>query len=614
MTRESDPFGGPSPIEQSPDHQALAALLLDPSPPFDVDWQTPAHAMRLEERLDRLARLKAIVPDENTQRESLTHDRTLENYIRLALHSAGDRATLNTFLEHVEGALDSGAEGSEMLAQQVFWIWAPVAEIADLQDHKAMLEDKALRILKPEDYEQLERDFEAIDLEGGLLGETRAEIIELIDTLDIDERFSYELQHRAKSKFSAWRKLELEGRSDAEVFDLMGFRIIIDGGDESTAIGQLRYILAAMEDYYESSPQWRMDYIANPKPNGYQSLHQTFTLPNGQTFELQLRTRAMQDESKTGGAHHHQIYDATYKVVPGKIRKNFVKVPRLYQWRNLASLHIEEHGGRTEGILGDKILFFKDDGNLHMTEAGANALDASYAVHNRRALKTRAVSRNGRPMALIEEVNHGDVLGIDYHAEYPTDESRLHRHRLLMTTDLGRRSVEKYMRRLHADSLQDAGRLVVNTMVEELELDDPLSVLNEADRARLAQKAGVPSFEKLLEIIGAGTRGGKPGRIVNVIRVRSGFSAKLAKDEPERRQMPLSDRQVLERVEVPNRDAAPICRVAGCCSGAIHLNDDVLARPSAHHYGVMQLHRTDCGNVENLEGGLLCGWKTEPLK
>lgn len=582
--------------------------MLDPTPPFDVDWQTPAHEMRLPQRLDRLARLKAILPEENAEKENITHDRTLENYIRLALHSAGDRATLDTFLEHVEATLDSGEEGTDMLAQQVFWIWAPAAEITDLREHKNLLEDKALKALRPDDYGRLERDYEAIDLEGGLLSETRAEINEVIDSLGIDERFSWELQHRAKSRYSAWRKLQLEGRSDAQVFDLMGFRVIIDGGDEPMAIGQCRYILAAMEDYFESSPEWRMDYIANPKPNGYQSLHQTFTLPGGQTFELQLRTRAMQDQAKAGGALHHQVYDATHKVVPGKIRRNFVKVPRLYQWRNFASLYVQENGGRTEGILGDDILFFKDDGNLYLLPSGANALDASFAVHTRRALKTRAITRNGRPMALSEGMDHGDVLSIDYHDTYPTDVSRLDRQRLLMTTALGRRSVERYKRLLQADRLQAAGRSVVAAMVAELGVEDPLSVLDEDDRSRLAQKAGVPTFEKLLEVIGAGHRSGKPGRVVNLIRIRSGLAPVLAKDEPER-QMPLSDRQVLERVNVPNRNAAPICRVAGCCSGAIRLEDEVLARPSAHHYGVMQIHRTDCDNVASLEGAMICEWK-----
>lgn len=608
MAREPGPFGGPSPIERSPDHQALAALLLDPTPPFDVDWQTPAHELRPAERLERLARLKAILPSENAEKEKLTHDRTLENYIRLALHSAGDTGTLDTFLSHVEGTLNGGGEGSEMLAQQVFWIWAPVAEIADLHGHKTLLEDTALRVLKPDDYARLERDYEAVDLERGLLSETRAEIKELIDSLGIEEPFSYELQHRSKSKYSAWRKIQLEGRSDAQVFDLMGFRVIIDGGDESMAIGQCRYILAAMEDYFESSPEWRMDYIANPKPNGYQSLHQTFTLPNGQTFELQLRTRAMQDQAEAGGAHTHQVYDAARKVVPGKIRRNFIKVPKLYRWRNLASLNIQENGGRTEGILGDEILFFKDDGNMYLIPAGANALDASYAVHSRRALKTRAINRNGRPMELAEGVNHGDVLSISYHNAYPTDVFRLDRQRLLMTTPLGQRAVERYKRRLQADRLQALGRSIVITMLPELEADDPLSVLSEKDRSRLAQNAGVPTFEKLLEIIGAGQRGGKPGRVANLIRVRSGLSPDLAKERRDR-QMPLSDRQVLERVDVPNRDATPICRIAGCCSGTIRLNDDVLARPSRHHHGVMQLHRTDCGNVESLEGAMLCDWK-----
>ncbi len=606
MTHDTGRFGPPA-AEYSPVYQDLARLLLDPTPPFNLDWQTPAHELRPVDRLARLAGLKAILPAGNAEKEKITHDKTLENYIRMGLHSAGDQGTVDTFLSHVEATLDSGAEGTEMLAQQVFWIWAPAAEVADLHSHKNRLEDTALRILEPDAYAQLERDYQAIDLETGLLRDTRAEVAELIGSLDIKQPFSYVLQHRSKSKYSAWRKMQLDKRDDTQVFDLMGFRVIIDGGDEAMAIGQCRYILGAMEEYFESSPEWRMDYIAEPKPNGYQSLHQTFTLPNGQSFELQLRTQAMQDQTKAGGALTHQAYDAMHKVVPGKIRRNFVKVPKLYRWRDEASLYMQVHGGRTDGILGDNILFFKDDGNMYLLPADATALDASYTVHTRRALKTWTITNNGRPIEFSDGVSHGDVLGFRYHNRYPTDVSGLDRHRMLMKTRTGRTAVEKYKRSLQANELRALGQLVVLSMLPKMNVDDPLSALSEKDRSRLAQSAGVPSFDKLLEVIGMGQKSGKPGRVANMIRLRSGLALDIDRDRINK-SVPLSDQQVLEHVEVPNRGAVPICRVAGCCSGEIRFADEVLARPSELHYGVMQIHRTDCNNVATLEGAIICGW------
>jgi GTP pyrophosphokinase len=607
MTHDKGRFGPPS-TEQSPDHQAVEQLLLEPTAPFAIDWQTPAHELRLPERLSRLAGLKAMLPGDNAEKEKVTHDQTLENYIRLALDSAGDRSTIDTFLHHVEATLESDKDDVQMLAQQAFWIWAPVAEVADLGDHKARLEDVALRVLRPSDYHQLERDFQAISPEQGLLKNTREEIEEVIDSLDIPPQFSYELQNRSKSKYSAWRKIQLEERDNAQIFDLMGFRVIIDGGDESMAIGQCRYILGAMEEYFESSPEWRMDYIASPKPNGYQSLHQTFTLPTGQSFELQLRTRAMHDQTKTGGALTHQAYDAMHKVVPGKVRRTFVKVPKLYRWRDEATLFMQEHGGRTEGILGDNILFFKDDGNLYLLANDATALDASYAVHSRRALKTRTIKRNGQPIEFSDTVNHGDCLGLLYHNQYPTDVSRLDRQRLIMATRNGRTAIEKYKRRLQADKLRSIGHGVISEMLPDLQIDDPLALLSEDDRSKLARGAGMPSFEKLLEIIGDGQKNGKPGRIANLIRVRSGISPIIDRERTAEK-TPLSDKQVLEHIRLPNRDASPICRIAGCCSGAIRLDDPVFARPSELHHGVMQLHRTDCNNVTNLEEGILCEWE-----
>jgi (p)ppGpp synthase/HD superfamily hydrolase len=177
-----------------------------------------------------------------------------------------------------------------------------------------------------------------------------------------------------------------------------------------------------------------------------------------------------------------------------------------------------------------------------------------------------------------------------------------------MATRNGRTAIEKYKRRLQADKLRSIGHGVISEMLPDLQIDDPLALLSEDDRSKLARGAGMPSFEKLLEIIGDGQKNGKPGRIANLIRVRGGISPIIDRERTAEK-TPLSDKQVLEHIRLPNRDASPICRIAGCCSGAIRLDDPVFARPSELHHGVMQLHRTDCNNVTNLEEGILCEWE-----
>lgn len=584
----------------------LTTTLLDNTEPFGVDWKKPTLQLEESERLLRLARLKAILPPGNAVDEKTTHDATLENYIRLALDAAGDTNTIEKFLGHVQHTLETYPDEAQELAQQVFWIWSPVAEIAGMYNHKNNLEESAFKLLLPEEYAKTVAEYNRAILEGdsGPLRRIHQRIDHLLQD-SLDERITFQVSSRAKSHYSVWRKLRTEDR-EAQLFDLLGFRVILDG-DDSLATEQCYVAMASIAAEFEADKERLKDYISDPKATGYQSLHLAFYTPEGMPFEFQVRTRRMHEFAESDGALSHQTYEATFKEIPGKIQKSYFKIPRLYRWRNQATAYIRDHGGNTEGFLGDEILFFRSDGNLYKAPANTSALEASFRIHSRRALRTRRIVRNGKLYKYTAPIEHGDVLDIEYAPDYPSKAHQFDGLSRLVTAPHARAAIERGKRQALSEHYISLGRNVVVTMVGNIGLADPLAVLDEVDRHKLAERAGVPTFNDLLRMIGAGNVNGKPSRVASWILARSGFGNTVdIKLVPEALNT-LGDDELLEHLVIPSEGGKLECRVAGCCQQKIHYGDPTIVRVSRLE-GALKVHRENCNNIRTTENVIYCNW------
>ena len=588
----------------------LLSTLLDSRTPFDVDWQQSALQMDEDSRLTRLARVKALLPYSNAIEEKGTHDTTIENYIRLALEAAGTKETLDTFLYHVQNALESGLDGTDMLAQQVFWIWAPAAEIAGLYNHKTVLEDIAFSALYPEEHERICNDYNQATLEGdsGLLGVIESKIKGIL-SVSIDPSTPYVVSSRPKSNYSVWRKLRSEKREAAQLFDLLGYRIILDGDDQQ-AVEQCYVAASAIIAEFESDRTRHKDYIENPKATGYQSIHLTLYTASGFPFEVQIRTREMHEFTESDSALSHQAYEATHKEIPGKIQKTYRKTPKLYKWRSDATKFVQENNGQTEGFMKDTVLFFREDGNLYQTEVDSTVLDASFRIHSQRALQTRRTYIDGRLVSYKERVRYGNLVRIDYDTTTSVELSKINALGGSVVTRHARDGLERGKKTLTRNQLIKNGAHIVGLLVEDIGLNDPLEALDDKDRRELADRMGLPSFEALLAVIGTGNNRGKPTRVANWIRKRSGFGEIAGFKIMTEQRGTLDNDEVLKFVVIPGVEDTTICIVSGCCSEKIRHGDDVLVRPSRTE-GALKLHLSDCDNVRDLSGTIACSWSIQ---
>ncbi len=586
----------------------IALTLLEREPPFEgVDWRTPAAELSENARLVRLARVKAILPEDNAIEEKTTHDQTLENYKRLALVAAGDCETLNKFLSQLQATLAQSRDTH--LAQQVFWIWAPVAEIIDAHEQKTELEQLAFEILMPEENDRINAIYRTANSREGhdYFNNLRQEIRLVLDMVT-DDRAKCVIDARRKSNYSIWRKEQSTRRESVDLFDLVGFRVVVDcGEDEELAVQQCYAIKTNLEDVYDADPTRTKDYIAEPKATGYQSIHLTGYTTMGAPFEVQIRTKAMDEQTITDHKQDHQGYDATFKATPGKITKKFRRVPKLYQWRNAASRSIAINEGLTSEILGDEVLFFRADGNMYKMPSAGNVLDASFHVHNRRALRTLFAYRNGDLVGFDARVYIGDVLDFEYSAEYPSEAQRFDNLRQMVATKSAGKAIEQGKRRALSDHYYEEGINRICALVSDLGLEKPLKMLDEKDRQELVGSTGFRSFRSLIEAVGVEEPSAKTGRIVEMIRKRCGVGpVNEIKFKPEKPET-FPDDEVTSRITIPSYSDQPECKIAGCCSSKIHFGDEIIARASRYD-SALKIHRLDCNNVRTLEDALVCQW------
>jgi len=194
------------------------------------------------------------------------------------------------------GTLDTRGVEARRLAEELWRNGVADAELHGNMDLKSVIEDAALRILAPESFQALDEELETLRptiyaWTQRLDGELRA----VLEHRDVPYLF---LQYRTKNTAGVWRKMRLKRLELTQVHDLLAFRIIVP------TRGDCYRALRAIHSAFHPIVGRFKDYIEDPKPNGYQSLHTCVTLSEGLVFELQIRSMLMHEQAEGGDAAH----------------------------------------------------------------------------------------------------------------------------------------------------------------------------------------------------------------------------------------------------------------------------------------------------------------------
>ncbi len=337
-------------------------------------------------------RSRAELAAENFRKMMLAMSKDL----RVILVKLADRLHNMSTLEHHK------PEKQRQIAQETMEIFVPIANRLGLSKLRAQLEDYCLRYLDPE-------GFQAID---DFLERTQAD--REVYTRRVVEELQHELtthgiqgvvKGRAKHRGSIWRKIQSQGLELHEVSDLIAFRVLVDD------LSACYHVLGLVHSHFPPVPDRIKDYVAQPKANGYQSLHTTVIGPEKRRIEIQIRTHEMDRVAEDGIAAHWRYKEGHLALSPDDV----LSIGRIREVFEAA----QDTDDATEFMESLKVAFFADEvfvftpgGDIKQFPSGATALDFAYAVHTDVGSRCTGAKVNGRMVPLRYELHSGDTVEI----------------------------------------------------------------------------------------------------------------------------------------------------------------------------------------------------------
>ena len=285
------------------------------------------------------------------------------------------------------------------IAQETLDIFAPLANRLGMGLLKWELEDLAFRALEPQAYKRIAK----------LLEEKRSEretfikqFEDRLESLLKQQEIKVNVQGRVKHIVSIWRKMQRKNLEFHELFDVRAVRILVD------SVADCYAVLGIVHTTWQHIPQEFDDYIANPKENGYQSLHTAVVAEDGKIVEVQIRTNEMHENSELGVASHWRYKEGA--------RLDRRMESSIAQMRDLLQGSEEEVSDAISEIStevsNDRVYVFTPTGQIVDIPQGGTPLDFAYGVHSEVGHRCRGAKVNGRIVNLTTVLETGDEVEI----------------------------------------------------------------------------------------------------------------------------------------------------------------------------------------------------------
>ena len=300
-------------------------------------------------------------------------------------------------------------------ARETLEIYAPLAERLGMGEVKGQLEDLAFPYVYPQKYQDLLAQTKELFAQGEkYIAKFKRELLALFKP----QIPSAVVNTRHKHLYSLFTKLKRpENAGDlAKVYDLIAARVIVDMVEECYAA------LGLIHGKYHPVPYLGVsDFIANPKPNGYQSLHTKVFGPEGRIVELQIRTRAMHRQAEMGIAAHWQYSEVKAQGVSGDKLEQGVSfapqnklawVKQLAAWQKELTSDQEYLTALKFDALQHRNLVFSPKGDVYDLPKGATPIDYAYAVHTDLGPQVTGAKVNGKLVSLDYQLKNGDVVDL----------------------------------------------------------------------------------------------------------------------------------------------------------------------------------------------------------
>lgn len=473
-------------------------------------------------------------------------------------------------------------------------IYAPIADRLGISKVKVELDDLAFQYLEPEKFKELTKELE---LDQGRREAFIKEIVEAVKEHIKESGIDGHVDGRAKHLFSIYKKMVTQNKKLDQIYDLFAIRIIVDSErDCYTALG-------VIHELFKPIPGRFKDYIAMPKANNYQSLHTTLIGPQGQPFELQIRTYEMHRTAEYGIAAHWKYKEnQNGGNIANSEEEKLAWLRHILEWQRDMSDNREFLSllKNDLDLFADHVYCFTKDGDVKNLPAGSTPIDFAYAVHSAVGNKMVGARVNGNLVTIDYRIQNGDRVEI-----ITSQNSRGPSRDWLgiVKSTQAKNKINQWFRHQFKEENIVRGKEILASYckVQGIVLSE---LLKPEYMEACMQKYGFGDWESVLAAVGHG--GLKEGQVIN--KMQDAYQKK----HPEQ----TTDEEILEAINTAGRGnhasgMAAVKSKSGIVVGGI---DDVSVRfsrccspvPGDEIIGFVtrgrgvSIHRSDCVNMMNL--------------
>lgn len=430
---------------------------------------------------------------------SSKEDRQAESFRKMLLHMAKD---IRVLLVKLADRLDNmrtlehmSPDSRERIARETLDIFAPLANRLGMAWMKSELEDLAFKHLEPDGFKLLtEKTAELIKQREGYIERTTAFLTGRLS----EAGFAVEVKGRVKHLYSVWRKMQAGACEFEQVYDVIAFRAVVESVSDCYAA------LGVVHGMFTPIPGRFKDYIALPKPNGYQSLHTTVIGKERERMEVQIRTREMHRVAELGIAAHWKYKERGRGADAGapidhRDAQRFHWLRELMQWQKELRDPQEFLESVRVDLFQDEVYVFTPKGDVRAFPRKATPIDFAYAIHSDVGDHCAGARVNGAIVPLRSQLRSGDVVDIITDSnKHPTKDWLEH-----AVTSKARSKIRAYLRIEQRDRSLRLGRELLERALHGASLSYAKAIKQGA-MTRVVEHLKLHSVEDLLVQVGYG--------------------------------------------------------------------------------------------------------------
>lgn len=481
-------------------------------------------------------------------------------------------------------------EKQKRIAQETLDIYSPIASRLGISKIKVELDDLSLRYLKPEVYQDLVQKVNERKMEREqYVEEIASNVAKAMKDAGIEAR----VDGRVKHFFSIYKKMVNHHKSLDEIYDLFAVRIIVNTVKDCYAA------LGVIHEMYKPIPGRFKDYIAMPKPNGYQSLHTTLIGSTGQPFEIQIRTFEMHREAEYGiAAHWKYKVSSDGRKVDESEQEKLIWLRQILEWQQSMSDNKEfmQLLKSDLDLFSDSVYCFTPNGEVKNLPAGSTPIDFAYSIHSAVGNKMVGARVNGKLVNIDYQIQNGDRIEVmtSQNSRGPSLDWLN-----ICKSASAKNKINQWFKKNQKEENIVRGRDAFDSYCRTKGLKEDQLLKPEYMNAVL-KKYGFREWDAVLAAIGHG--GLKEGQVAN----------KLVELYEKDHLAHLTDEEILKQVEDnaaaarPNGHRGSGITVKGIHDVAVHFARCCSPVPGDEIVGYVTrgrgvtIHRTDCINMMNL--------------